>query len=243
MTLPILLLSAGLLGAEPATPAEPEAKPAAAAMEKPAVKDLGDGKFSMGEITFNQKDRSISFPARVNMIDGLLEYAIVHQSGKIHESLLVTDISPLHLNVALKLLRYQASEELFPILDENWKPTSEYPQVSDEVKAAARVEILLSWKKEDGGMGEASLNDWIYHTVTETTIPAAPWIYGGSYVHEGVFQAQSTGDIGAIFTANSALFNYPGKDRDLDTVWIPTPKRVPPVGTPVTVTIKPVLRL
>jgi hypothetical protein len=175
------------------------------------------------------------------MVEGLLEFAIVHQNGKIHESLLVTDISPFHLNVALKLLRYKASEELFPILDEDWKPTKEFPKVSDDVKAAARVEILVSWKKEDGTTGKAALNDWIYHTTTEKPIRATPWIYSGSYVHNGAFQAQSTGDIGAIFTANSALFNYPGQDRELDTVWIPTPKRVPPVDTPVTITIKPVL--
>ena len=239
MLLPLFLLTAGLLQADEAAPAPTPADPAP--IEKPVIKDLGDGKFSVGEVTFNQKDRNISFPGRLNMIEGLLEFAIVHQNGKIHESLLVTDASPFHINVALKLLRYKPSEELFPILDEDWRPTKEFPEVSEEVKAAARVEILITWKKEDGSKGEAALNDWIYHSTLERPIQASPWIYGGSYVHNGSFQAQSTGDVSAIFTANSALFNYPGKDRELDTVWIPTPDRLPAVDTPVTIIIKPVL--
>lgn len=245
-----ILLSCGTLTAQdstappcaPDTPVNAPSPDTVAPVEKPTIKDLGDGKYSVGDITFQKKNRSISFPARVNLIEGLLEYAIVQQNGKIHESLLVTDVSPFHLNVALRLLSYKPSEELFPILDEDFVPTKEYPVVSESVKAAARVEILLSWKKEDGTKGEASLNDWITHAVTEAPIPAMPWIYNGSYIHEGVFQAQSSGDIGAIFTNYAALFNYPGKDRGLDTVWIPTPKRLPPVDTPVIVTIKPALK-
>jgi len=71
-------------------------------------------------------------------------------------------------------------------------------------------------------------------------VAATPWIYGGSYLHEGSFAAETTGDIAAIYTSRASLFNYPGKDREDDTVWIPTPKRTPPVGTKVTVTITPI---
>ena len=234
-----LLLTSALSPGQFAPQGAEEEKPAKA--EKPVIKDLGDGAYAIGEINFKKKDRSISFPASVNLTEELREYAIVHENGKNHEALLITKINPLNLNIALKLLSYQASVELFPILDEDWRPTKEFPKVSDEVKAAARVEILVTWKKDDGAEGKAALNDWIYNTTTKTPIKASPWIYGGSYVHNGAFQAKSSGDIGAIFTSNAALFNYPGEDRNLDTVWIPTPKLVPPVGTPVTVTIKPVL--
>ena len=64
--------------------------------------------------------------------------------------------------------------------------------------------------------------------------------YGGSYLHEGAFAAETTGDVAAIYTSRASLFNYPGKDREDDTVWVPTAKRTPPVGTQVTVTITPV---
>ena len=242
----VLLLAGGVVAAppqvtaeratdpSPVEPAAPEAQP-----EKPKVRELGDGKFAVGLVTFEQKTGHIDFPAEVNMVDGLLEYAIVHQDGKIHEALLLTKTNPLHLNLALKLLRYQASPELFPVLDEDYRSTGKFPEVSAEIKAAARVEILVTWKKSDGSKGTASLNDWISSTATEAPIPATPWIYGGSYIFNGVFQAERSGDIAAIFTTNSALFNYPGKGHLDDEIWIPTPKRIPPAGTRVTVTIKP----
>ena len=231
-----LLLAAAVL-AEPADPVP--ASEAAVEPPQPNVRKLGDGNFALGLVKFQQKNRHVSFPAEVNMIEGLLEYAIVHQNGKIHEALLHTKTNPLHVNLALKLLRYEASAELIQILDENYKPTGKYPAVSEATKAAARVEILLSWKKGDGSEGKASLNEWITNTATEAPIPATPWVYGGSYFHNKIFQAESSGDIAAIFTSSSALFNYPGTGHMDDEIWIPTPERIPTVGTPVTVTITP----
>ena len=107
------------------------------------------------------------------------------------------------------------------------------------MKTASRVELLLSWNTADGKAGKATLNELITNTTTSQPVAATPWIYGGSYIHEGAFAAETTGDIAAIFTSRASLFNYPGKDREDDTVWIPTPKRTPAVGTRITVTITP----
>ena len=87
-----------------------------------------------------------------------------------------------------------------------------------------------------------SLNDWITNTVTQKPLAPKPWVYGGSYFHEKSFQAEASGDIVALFTTNSSLFNWPGRDASLDDVWIPTTARIPEVGTPVTVTIKPFVK-
>ena len=59
-------------------------------VEAPPVQDLGNGKFKVGIVGFEQKTRQISFPAEVNMKEGALEYAIVHQNGKIHEAIPVS---------------------------------------------------------------------------------------------------------------------------------------------------------
>lgn len=244
-------ISALLLSSVLATAAEPGVEPdavdqpedgAAASEEKPAIEDLGGGKFQVGLVTFDQKSRAISFPAEVNMQDGPLEFVIVHRNGKIHESVLITKTRPFHINLALKLLNYQESKELFPILDEDYRPTGKFPEVPDETKNAARAEILLAWKSEDGEKKEATLNDWVTYTATGKSLEPLPWVYGGSYFHENSFQAEASGDIVALFVSNAALFNWPGKDNNLDDVWLPTTKRIPPVGTPVTVTIKPFLK-
>jgi hypothetical protein len=208
--------------------------------QQPQVQDLREGKYQIGKVSFDQQTRRISFPGSVNMTEGILEFAIVHQDGKVHESLLLTTASPLNINIALKLLRYQESPELFPILNEDYESTGKYPEVSAETKAAARLQILVTWS-EDGDEKEVSINDLIYHTTTERAMEPAPWLYQGSYMLENTFKAEVSGDLAAIFITRSSLFNFTGKDNTTDEYWIPYPDRVPPVGTPVTITLAPLL--
>ena len=235
-----ILASAALLGCLAPSTAPGQAEKAAP--EVPSVRDLGNGKFEVGLVTFHQQSREISFPSEVNMKEGALEYAVVHHNGKIHEAILITKARPFHVNIALKILGYKESKELFPILDEDFRPTGKFPKVPEAVRNAARAGIHLEWKDKRGKVQTATLNDWITHTVTNKALPAKPWVYGGSYIHNNSFQAEASGDIVALFTNNASLFNWPGRDGNLDDVWIPTSARVPEVGTSVKVIIKPFLK-
>lgn len=217
---------------EPAPPATPPAPQA------PAVVKLDETRFRVGEVEFDQKTRAIRFPAAVNMREGLLEYAIVHENGKVHESLLNTKVNPTHINLAFKLLRYKASGELFPLLEEDDTVSDKFPEVDAATKAAARVAVRVLWK--DGQESKsASLNEWIGHALTHQPMPPGPWVYGGSFFVEDRFHAETSGDVAAIFTSRGALLNFPGKDSDNDEVWTPLTKRIPPEGSPVTVEITP----
>lgn len=212
--------------------------PAPADPGKPVVEKLDENRFRIGEVTLDKKSREIRFPATVNMNDGLLEFLIVHQNGKIHESLLKTDISPTHLNLAFTLLRYPPSPELYSRPDATGTPTAEFPVVPDEVKTGSRIAIRIEWKDGEK-VRNIPVNEWIQHTVNATTMPEGPWVYGGSEIQNGKFVPETTGDIAAIYLSNTSLINYPGKDNSDDTVWFVFPKRVPALDTPVTVIIAP----
>jgi hypothetical protein len=222
-------------------PLEPKSLPAPdQPMEpvKPAIERLDETRFKIGEVTFDQKTREIRFPAAVNLTDGLLEFLVVHENGKIHESLFHTKISPTHLNLAFKLLRYPASEELYALPNDKGGLSNKFPEVSDEVKAGSRVEIKVEWK--DGEESRTvSVNEWIQHAVKGDAMPPGPWVYGGSDVFDGKYVPETTGDIAAVFITGSALINYPGEGNQDDTVWVTFPKRVPPEGTKVTLIIAP----
>lgn len=230
-----LLLAQTPPPAEPQPASEPEktVEPA-----KPSVKKLDATRFQVGDVIFDDKTREIRFPTKVNMNEGLLEYLIVHQKGKVHEALLITDISPTHLNLAFTLLRYPASKELYPLPNETGGVSDKFPEVPAELKAAARVTVDVEWTDE-GKVRRLPVNEWIQHSVKATSMPAGPWVYGGSDFFEGKFIAETSGDVAAIFLAQSALLNYPGDDHDNDDVWLPFPKRVPAEGTNVTVIIAP----
>jgi len=243
----LFLMRSPFAGAEPRDPAKASPPPSdekaattATAPDQPAVRDLGDGKYAVGKlIRLDRSNRRIILPASVNMVEGPLEFALVHQNGKIHESLLVTAARPFHLNVALKLLGFKESAELFPILDDDYRPTGRFHKVPAEIRSAARADIRVAWNDAGGTRRETALNKWIIYVPSGKPLPVIPWVYGGSYHHEGVFQAEAGGEFIALFTSQGSLFNYPGKDHDLDDVWIPATKSVPPVGTPVTVIIRP----
>lgn len=229
--------------AQDRAPVEPAALPAPdqkVTPLKPVIETIDETRLRIGEVTLDRKTREIRFPTQVNMTDGLLEFLVVHEKGKVHEALLVTTISPTHLNLAFKLLRYPASPELYPLPSETGGASGEFPDVAPEVKAGARVTIDVEWKDpKTGETRRMPVNDWIQHSVKTTAMPPGPWVYGGSVIEDGAYVPESTGDIAAIFIAPSALINYPGDDNRDDTVWLPFTNRVPEIGTNVTVIIAP----
>lgn len=228
---------------EPAKPAPEPAKPATAPAKpkpepaKPQIEKLSEGRYRIGTVTMDQKTREIRFPTKVNMSEGLLEYLVCLQQGKIHEALLITEITPTHLSLAFTLLRYPTSNELFSTLDETGHMTGLYPDVPLAVKAGARIAIEVEWN-DNGTTRRNPINEWLQQSAKNTAMVAGPWLYTGSEFYEGKFVPEMTGDIAAIRIDPGAMINYPGPDND-DNVWYGYPKRIPPKATPVTVIITP----
>jgi hypothetical protein len=205
---------------------------------KPSVEKLDGNLCRIGQVTFDTKTREIRFPAKVNMTEGLLEFLVVTENGKTHESLLSSTIIPTDLNLAFTLLRYPVSKERTPLPNETGGTSNNYPDVPPHIRQGARVTIEVEWL-ESGKTRRLSANDMIRHDVKTTAMPPDPWIYGGSDVFDGKFVADSTGDLIAVFEAPSAILNASGEDSRDDTVWVPYPKRVPALATSVTIIIKP----
>jgi hypothetical protein len=219
-----MLLLAQPLRAQGQAPVEPSALPSpeqSMAPAKPSVEQIDETHFRVGLLTFDRKTREIRLPAAVNMTEGWLEFAIVQRQGKVHESLLVTDVSPLHLAVALKLLRFPAS----PLKEGPFEPNK-----------ASRFELEVEWRDGDRTR-RVPLREWIQHEPTAGTLPPGPWVYTGAEDDRGALAAGA--EPVAIFGGNPALLHYAGKDFQNDEVWLPFPKRVPAVGTPVTLILTP----
>ena len=103
---------------EPTTPPANETKPDAAPPNRAEMPDpvarirqIDAENFSLDDIHFNRTTGEIRFPAKVNMTQDQIEYIIVTEKGKTHESLLSTTTSPFILNVVMLLCRYQPSAE------------------------------------------------------------------------------------------------------------------------------------
>ena len=226
--------------AQEVTPVKPELPPveeAAAQPVKPSVTKLDENRYQIGGVILDRKNREIRFPAKVNMAEGLIEYMIILQKGKAHEALLITPVVPTHINLAFVLLRYAPSPELFSQIDETGHPTGIYPEVPAPVKASARITMEVEWS-DNGTNRRVPINEWLRDNAKDTGLAPGPWLYTGSSISGGKFIPDISGDVAAIMVDSNAMINYPGTDNE-GVTWFAFPKRVPPVGTDVTVIITP----
>ena len=198
--------------------------------EPPKIEQVDETTFRVGKVTVNAEKQEARFPVTFLITDQLLEYLVVTDQGKVHESLLGTEARPLAINIALKLLDLRETPELFPLLDENYFPTQNYPEVTPEETAAARVELFLQWEA-DGETVEKPVHEVVQQKILLQDMPAQKWLYTGSYLEKGKFYADVTGNVIAIYLSKDALINYSGQDRDNDEVWLANSKVVPASGT------------
>jgi hypothetical protein len=216
-------------GPKPLNPLPPGETP-----PQQVVTRLSDTRLKMGDIEFDSQKRSITFPAKVNMRQGNLEYLLVAEHGKVHEALLSTQVQPFYLNMVFLLLKYQKAANFLPLLPgENAKRTA---PVLDESNS---FDVELSWTDSDGKVHRAPLNDWLHNEQTKKTAPRARWVYTGDSVDDNnSFVPQLEGSMVACYTDYVAMINSPLEGRDNDEIWTPAPQ-VPAVDSKVEITFFP----
>jgi len=185
-------------------------------------------------IHIDKVKRTATFPAEINMKEGLLEYLIVADTGKTHESLLSTKIQPYDIQVAMLLLGVAPAAKTTD--EPPAQINADYLHKEPPLKGA-QVTVSLDWKDKAGSHHEPAGN-LIWNTKENKAMTEGPWTYNGSGIYDGKFMAQVDGSVGALVRDPAALFNNPRPGNDDDQIWKPNTKAVPPVGTPVNVTLK-----
>lgn len=214
-------------------PAAPENQPPApmpqvaatkAGQVLPQVEKIAPGKYRMGEILIDKSSKSVEFPAEINMEKGLLEYLVVRNSGKTHESLLRTGVQPFHLQVACLLVGLEGTDA----------PLAR--QGAPELPTGDPVEIHLVLA--DGT--RLTPERWMTKMVDgeKKEVGKFKWIFTGSLVGEGGFAAQIEGSMVAVYHDPVALIDNSSPGGESDKIWYVREGALPPAGTPVTVVIK-----
>ncbi|MFP6901755.1 MAG: YdjY domain-containing protein [Opitutales bacterium] len=215
-------------GAKEKVAEEVPAKPAAST--PPKVERISPGVYRVANhILLDVKKREISFPAFCNQVTGLVEYALVTENGKTHESLFRTKVNPFNLQTTLLLARVQPAKGF---VDNLWKEKREKMDVS-----ASRLSILVSWKGKDG-LESAPLEEMATNSSTKKPISPGSFIFTGSRFVEALFMAEQSGSIVAVYADDTAMINSGDHDSNNDDVWIASTEAMPPLDLPVTFTLK-----
>ncbi|MHB8522333.1 MAG: YdjY domain-containing protein [Limisphaerales bacterium] len=202
------------------------------------VKEIAPGIFQVGAVRLDQKHKSVTFPATRNLNDGLIEYLLVTSTGKVHESLLRTDIEPSHLQVAMLLLGARgapgppltSAPPGGPVLGSTLAAAAAKPM------GGAPVRIEVEWQLGPRHK-RVRIEQLVLDRKAQSPMTEGDFIFNGSRIWNGTFIAQRDGSIISTVTDPDALFNNPRPGRDDDQNWQIIPTELPPIGTPMQVTI------
>ena len=192
-------------------------------IQAPPLRMIAPGIFEIDGCRILKNENRIEFPAEVNMDNGLLEYVLVGTSGKLHESLLRTRVSPYAIQISMLLLGLEGSMD----------PLAEQGQ--DKVPGGDRIQIWVSWKDKDNERS-VPVEQWIARG--NEPDGAIPWVFTGSVVMDGVFLAQVEKSIIAVYHDPTALIDHQLAEGGNDEIWKVNSAAVPAKGTKVTVIVE-----
>jgi hypothetical protein len=189
------------------------------------LREISPGVYGIGLVHLDRNKQTVSFPGAINMVEGHVEYALVHSRGKVHESVLRTEVEPFQIHLAKLLISQTEKSALVP------------DQKAPRELRGSEVVIWVTWK--DGGTEKrVRIEELVFNLLTKSRMSRGYWVYGGSRVIDGVFLAQRDGSIFSIIADPDALVNNPRPGRNDDEIWTVHTALAPPVGTAVEITIE-----
>ncbi len=189
------------------------------------IKSVGPGQFEIGLVRLDKRERTVSFPAVMHMNEATIEYLVVTSTGKTHESLLRTDAQPHHLHVAMLLLGAIGAG------------TNSFPEGPRQLLPGDTVTIEVTWTIGRRQMRRRA-EELVYNRRTKSAMSRGDWVYNGSRLLDGGFAAQRDGSIVSLITDPDALVNNPRPDRGNDDNWTVNKTGLPPLNSPVRVTLR-----
>jgi hypothetical protein len=193
-------------------------------LEYPKIFSTSTGSYQFGPIDIDQKNREFSFPAVCNQTSGLVEYALVHEDGKTHESLFRSKVSPKLIHASLLLLKEKPQPAFFKFVEANSSKLMQIPE----------IEIMVEWE-HNGSNHKTSINSMVLNQTDNRELSESAFVFTGSRVVEGTYLAEMDGSIIAVYHDNRATLNSRDLNCNSDDVWIANESKMPPKNLSVLV--------
>ncbi len=207
----------------PAVPEAPSGSPPFTENELKILKLIGgeatpELNVRIGEILIDRHKNELSFPAKLNMTSGPIECLVCTKAGRMHESLLVSDVEPKKLQLALTL---------FGVENGARKADSLFPQGS-------LLDIFV--RTEDGR--ELPIETWILGKFGEK-VKASGWVFvGSSFASDGSCIADEEGNLVVTWSFGNTILDNPSELGDSDDSYSIDDKAVPAYKSPVCVILR-----
>lgn len=192
-----------------------------------SVARIAPSVYRVGGVTVDVARRTVEMHGRINMDHGPVELLACTPYGKRHESVLALDAAPHHLQVALLLLG----------LEPTHRPLAE--QGDPATPTGDSVVVEVSWRDSTGTPHVMRGEDLLLDMKTGQAMGHTPWIFVGSRIVGGQFQAQIFGNLITTYHDPDTILDNPLPGGADDTVYSVRSGVCPRVGTEVTVVLRP----
>jgi len=212
----------------------------------------------IGKVKLFRTQKRIEVRGAVAVQRNLIELFACAEGGKAHESVLVLDMRPSNLNIALKLLGLddggQSKVKRMVQFRKDGKIVEEEREVVEENgpnyrgdprrPEGDRVIVTIRWEDEKGEKHEVRAEDMIFERARNRSMPHAGWIYTGSrfamnpLTKREEIIADHSKTIMTTWHDPDAILDNPLPDGRDDEVYFANPNKVPPRGTPIVMEIR-----
>ncbi|MCX5658835.1 MAG: YdjY domain-containing protein [Planctomycetota bacterium] len=228
----------GSLAAEPAVSAEAPSSAPTTKSDATVVKFSATQPATLPHIRVDPQKRFIDVEGHVIVRDAKwLELLACTPKSREHEALLTVDARPSHIHLALLLLGLEPGSPL------TWKREGEKIEVTPP--HGPRVAVTLIYEKE-GKPVEVPANKWVVNQKTHEVFAGNIWLFAGSkmveYEGQSMYLADANGTAIALVNFGDDLLTRDTKmtNQSDDETWGCNTAEIPPVGTAVTMRIRPV---
>ncbi len=200
------------------------------------------------DIVVHLHEPSVEVRGWVALDGGFLEQIACSPGTREHESLIVIRARPSNVHAALLLAGFE------PGSPGRWTwndalPEGEQLQLIEP--QGNRLDVLVRYERA-GEVIEEPIRNWVrdFHDM-DRSLPEAPWVFGGSLFKENPPQmgpghhyvADYSGSIIGLVTFGDEVVGFmeimPDQEEFHAPEWEVDIDRIPPVGTPVTVILRP----
>jgi hypothetical protein len=180
--------------------------------------------------------RRVIVQAEVCLRDGMLEQLMCRKRTKEHEAILAADVDARDIHKALILAKATPGTPVKSKGDTVIPPTG------------TKIKITLSYKDKDKQVTVPG-RDWVRDMKTKKSLEH-DWVFVGSYLMDNPLEkdkpplyAANSGDVICVSNFVEAMLDLPinSSKNNAELEFEAFTERIPPLGTPVTVTLEPVL--
>ena len=192
------------------------------------VQKLSDSLYQIGNVLVETSEREVIINGTINIVNNntILEFFASGKLGKTHESLIVLEAEPIHIQVALLRLGMNPGMNL----------TVQGDPHSPEGDLA---KIWVEWQLQ-GQTVRRHAEELVWNSITDEPMQRTDWIMTGARIVNNQFTAQLFHNVIALYRDPDSIFNHPFVGGTDDRTFRVNSDVIPPKGTKIKMIIKPI---